>query len=179
MELNREQIVKALECCTRGRKSKDDRPCLECQYNECNLVGGTSERQTTGTCQGWLMKDALSLIKELKDEKNEVFEKGCENLTRLEEAYLKLESENLKLTEENERHKAEQHEQFDKWLKLEEATKRHHAELFEEAKIAVKEDTVRKMQERLKAKAKNNEWNGTICGVDIDQVAKEMLEGEK
>ena len=50
--LNAEQIKKALECCTRGRKSKEDRPCLDCPYNECNLVGGTSERQTTGTCQG-------------------------------------------------------------------------------------------------------------------------------
>jgi hypothetical protein len=63
MELNAEQIKKALECCTRGRKSKEDRPCLDCPYNECNIVGGTSERQVKGTCQGWLMKDALSLIK--------------------------------------------------------------------------------------------------------------------
>lgn len=63
--LNAEAVKKALECCTRGRKSKEDRPCLDCPYNECNLVGGTSERQIKGTCQGWLMKDALSLIKEL------------------------------------------------------------------------------------------------------------------
>lgn len=60
--LNAEQIIKALECCTRGIKSNEDRPCLECPYNECNLVGGTSERQIKGTCQGWLMKDALALI---------------------------------------------------------------------------------------------------------------------
>ena len=59
-----EQIVKALELCTRGRKSKEDIPCLKCPYNECNLVGGTSERQTSGTCQVWLMKDALSRIRE-------------------------------------------------------------------------------------------------------------------
>lgn len=62
--MEKEQIVKALECCTRGRKSKDDRPCFECPYNECNLVGGTGERQISGTCQGWLMKDTLSLIRE-------------------------------------------------------------------------------------------------------------------
>ena len=68
MELNKDQIIKALECCTRGRKSKEDIPCLECAYNECNIVGGTSERQTTGTCQGWLMKDALSLINQLTAE---------------------------------------------------------------------------------------------------------------
>ena len=76
MELKREQIIKALECCTRGRKSKEDRPCLDCPYNECNLVGGTSKRQITGTCQGWLMKDALLLIKELTDE-NEMLQKLC------------------------------------------------------------------------------------------------------
>lgn len=70
MELNKRQIIKALECCTRGRKNKEDRPCLECPYNECNIVGGTSERQTKGTCQGWLMKDALTLIKELTEGKN-------------------------------------------------------------------------------------------------------------
>ena len=68
MQLNAEQIKKALECFTRGRKSKEDMPCLECDYNECNIVGGTSERQTTGTCQGWLMKDALSLINQLTAE---------------------------------------------------------------------------------------------------------------
>ena len=33
--------------------------------------------------------------------------------------------------------------------------------------------------ERLKAKAKDNEWNGTICGEDIDQIAKEMVGGDK
>ncbi len=68
MELNQDQIIKALECCTRGRKSEEDRLCLDCPYNECNLVGGTSERQTKGTCQGWLMKDTLALIKELTEE---------------------------------------------------------------------------------------------------------------
>lgn len=84
MELNREQIIMALECCTRGRKSKDDRPCLECPYNECNLVGGTGERQTTGTCQGWLMKDALALIKELTEENEKlrtIIAKANENTT--------------------------------------------------------------------------------------------------
>jgi hypothetical protein len=78
MELNAEQIKKALECCTRGRK-QDDIPCFDCSYNECNVVGGTSERQITGTCQGWLMKDALALInsqeqriKELAEENERV-----------------------------------------------------------------------------------------------------------
>lgn len=68
MELNAEQINKGLDCCTRGRKSKDDYPCGDCPCNEYNLVGGTSERQINGTCQGWLMKDALALIKQLTEE---------------------------------------------------------------------------------------------------------------
>lgn len=68
MEINEKNIINGLDCCTRGRKDKNDRPCLDCLYNECNLVGGTSERQTKGTCQGWLMKDALALIKELIEE---------------------------------------------------------------------------------------------------------------
>ena len=77
---------------------------------------------------------------------------------------------------ENAKYEAENHAQFDKWLKLEEATKRHHSELFEEAKIAVKEETVRKMQEKLIKGA-----FCSACGIDyshhIIQIAKEMLEG--
>lgn len=81
MEINEKHIIKGLECCTRGRKSNEDRPCLECPYNECNLVGGTRERQTKGTCQGWLMKDALALI---NSQEQKIFElenrlKECEN----------------------------------------------------------------------------------------------------
>lgn len=109
-----EQIIKALECCTRGRKSKTDRPCLECPYNECNIVGGTSERQISGTCQGWLMKDALALIKQ-QDE--QIFQlenrlKECENgyagTLHIESCKLHDAEEKVKeLTEENERLKNE------------------------------------------------------------------------
>ena len=67
--MKREQIIKALECCTRGRKSNEDMPCLVCPYNECNIVGGTRERQITGTCQGRLIKDALALIEALSSHK--------------------------------------------------------------------------------------------------------------
>ena len=100
--MEREQIIKGLECCTRGRDSNGDIPCLECPYNECNIVGGTSERQTSGTCQGWLMKDALALIKQ-QDE--QIFQlenrlKECENgysqTLGIERARVK------ELTEENE-----------------------------------------------------------------------------
>lgn len=90
--MEKEQIIKALECCTRGRKSKEDIPCLECHYNECNLVGGTGERQISGTCQGWLMKDALSLIREQENRIEELtleyagFEAGAKAVARLIQA---------------------------------------------------------------------------------------------
>lgn len=76
--MEKETVIKALECCTRGRKSNEDIPCLECPYNECNIVGGTSERQTSGTCQGWLMKDSIALIEELTKE-NERLTGNCES----------------------------------------------------------------------------------------------------
>ena len=65
MEYNAEKVMMGLHSCSRGRKGKDDMPCLECPYEECNIVGGTSERQTKGTCQGWLMKDAIALLHDL------------------------------------------------------------------------------------------------------------------
>ena len=67
-ELNRDQIIKALECCTSGINHKGDIPCLDCPYDECNIVGGTSERQITGTCSSWLKKDTLSLNNDLTEE---------------------------------------------------------------------------------------------------------------
>lgn len=53
MELNREQIKKALECC----HSHSYRNCPKCPYNE----------DTEKTCFMRLMEDALSLIKELTE----------------------------------------------------------------------------------------------------------------
>lgn len=53
---------------------------------------------------------------------------------------------------------------------------------------AIKEDTVRNMRERLKAEAhrlndeffeRGNNWSSYRIGDWIDQIAKEMLEGEK
>lgn len=69
------------------------------------------------------------------------------------------------------------HIEFNKWLKLEEATKRHHAELFEEAKIAVKADTVREMCQQIKEYFPYDADSGLY--VVLDQIAKERLEGEK
>ena len=59
---SRSQTIKGLECCTMGIVN-GDYPCNDCPYNECNVVGGTHERQMTGSCQSWLRKDALTLVK--------------------------------------------------------------------------------------------------------------------
>lgn len=41
----------------------------------------------------------------------------------------------------------------------------------------IKLKAVTEFAERLKEKAEANEWNGTICGMDIDNLVKEMTEG--
>ena len=38
-----------------------------------------------------------------------------------------------------------------------------------------KKEAIKEFAERLKDKAKANEWNGTICGLDIDTLVKEMV----
>ena len=38
-----------------------------------------------------------------------------------------------------------------------------------------KSEAVKEFAERLKEKAKANEWNGTICGLDIDNLVEEMV----
>ena len=159
MKLNREQIIKALECCTRGRKSKDDYPCDSCPYNECNLVGGTGERQISGTCQGWLMKDALALIRELTEE-NERLRADKKELVN-ENAELKNQIQEADFTEE-------EIDFIDEYTRL-----------LNEGIRDAKANTVRKMQKRLH-KRKVSYGNITFRVVhidDIDQIAKEMLDG--
>lgn len=147
--LNAETVKKALECCARGRKSKDDRPCLDCAYNECNLVGGTSERQTTGTCQGWLMKDALALINSQEQ--------------RIKE-----------LTEENKKLKVEI--DFSKELRkeIEAEFLLMHCK-YGSALQTIRAKTVLKMYSMLREGRVSND---TVVIV-ANQVAKEMLEGDK
>lgn len=169
MELDREQTIKALECC-----EKEPKDCPSCPLT-----------RDYSPCSTTMAKNALSLINELTEE-NENLHATRTELTRVQE-------ENERLRAENAKYEAENHAEFNKWLKLEEATKRHHAELFEEAKIAVKEDTVRKMQERLRFEIVNKPCKftaekGTVDFLNglahrqfeilniVDQIAKEMLE---
>ena len=132
--MDREQIIKALECCGSDvyvcqqcpidEKIKDDCECGKLvTRNALALI--TSQEQRIGAQDMTISElrkrvekaehDAdryAQRIKELTEEKSKVFEKGAENLTRLEEAYLKLEAENLKLTEENARLRAETIEEY-------------------------------------------------------------------
>ena len=41
-----------------------------------------------------------------------------------------------------------------------------------------KSEAIKEFAERLKEKVNANEWNGTICGMDIDNLVKEMTEDE-
>ena len=85
MELNREQIIKAMECCTSG-------DCYPCPYG--NIGAGCGDRKD---------EDALALIKELTEELthketayNELYELTTEEIKDLY-------AERDRLTEENER----------------------------------------------------------------------------
>ena len=152
------------------------------------------------TCPEYI-KDALALInsqeqriKELTKERNKVSEKGAENLTRLEEAHLKLEAENLKLTEENERLRADKKELINEneELKnqLQEEISEEDIDLFDEfTKLLhegirnAKADTVRKYREKLYRELASlgvkDKFNKAFFLTKADQIAKEMLEGEK
>lgn len=146
MELNRDQIVKALECCS----SSD---CVSACESGCPYWGGAYDTCPCNDDPNFIVKKALSLIKELTEE-------------------------NERLRAENAKYEAENHAEFNKWLKLEEATKRHHAELFEDAKIAVKEETVREMQDRFNRVFGGMDATQVLLRRTFDQIAKEMLESK-
>ena len=65
MELNRDQIIKALECCIN---------------DECDKCG-----RTFGNCQANLMTDALALIKELTEENEKLARNLHQTNTNLHE----------------------------------------------------------------------------------------------
>lgn len=84
MELNREQIIKALECCKTPKLTK----CEGCPRDEEDAL-----------CMYRLSADALSLIKEL----TQANEQLSESYDHLEKTKDELLAERSRLTEENER----------------------------------------------------------------------------
>ena len=151
MELNKEQIIKALECCHTDKFS-----CIDCPFQYLNKF-----KECTN-----INKNAVALIKELAEEnerlrgENEQWRNDWErNQSQWEEAYGKLEQENI-----------EQDEAIIRALK-------EMGKIRQETKA----DTVRKMQERLdKRFCHDPAFLGVeqrlIMDV-IDQIAKEILEG--
>lgn len=181
MEINEKHTIKGLECCTRGRKSNEGRPCLECPYNECNLVGGTRERQIKGTCQGWLMKDALALFESL-----EVELKAMRSAANAYKIYI------VELTEETARleklcalREKDHNDTCDLLFKAEAENERLMREktalecIVSTARNQAKADTVRKMHERLQAYFGNYVLGYKIPLTEalkaVNQIAKEMI----
>jgi pyruvate formate-lyase activating enzyme-like uncharacterized protein len=122
-----------------------------------------------------MLVDAVAVITSQEQKIKELTEQrdGCElTIHECESDIKRLTEENERLRGENARYEAENHAEFNKWLKLEEATKQHHAELFKEAKIAVKADTVRKFAERLCEGRVSND--PVVIATNV--VKKEMLE---
>ena len=140
MEPNREQIIKALECCTLGG-------CHDCR-------GCPNGNHLLSVCKRIAMEDALSLIKELTEE-------------------------NERLREQNEKCQSVALKQEDTMQIIAQEKQAYYDEL-----QTIKADTVRKMQERLKASARTEcsitgHRYSVIAVEDLDRIANDMLEGEK
>ena len=138
--MEREQIIKALECC-----GADD----GCVGEECPYYANCQ------FCITRISKDALSLIKELTED-NEAQSETITSLLKTIEGVQGVKSE---------------YETFIGGLKSQ----------IDAIKAEARADTVRKIQERLKAnKVKRDGLSFKVVDFDtIDQIAKEMMEEVK
>ena len=93
MELNREQIIKALECC--GTGTSDD--CRECPFfNDENI--------STEDCMERLIRYALALIKELTEENERLSvasdkQKLWENVLKAEAQEVPIKAERIRVAD--------------------------------------------------------------------------------
>lgn len=197
-EFNREQIIKALECC--GHIECPGEPC---PYHPLNR------------CREQLRRDCYAFIKELTEERKDFeiralsaeneaakykdrwetsrkdFERVADENYNLHAYYTELTQKCASWTEENERLRAEKETleiyNADYKFKNKELMAfnrrwaKECADLQDECET-IKADTVRKMQERLMQEERIFEAYGTrwkiIYSSAIDQIAKEMLGGE-
>ena len=154
MELNREQIIKALML-----HSQMEMPCFrECPYGKLHYCGAE------------MAKDALALIKELTKKIDDLeyrLEVQGDNLGATSEWLNYAECKVEKLTEENERLRAEN----ESYAELEQGC---YVTGYKKIKAA----TVREFAERLKEKLVyfTDEFR-YFAYAEIDQIAKEMTEG--
>lgn len=123
MELNAEQIKKALKCCT---SPDGDDTCLLCPYGD------------VGLCTQLVMAHALALIKQLTEEKERLRAENAEQDKAIINALNRM------------------------------------GDIRREAKA----DTVREMQERIKTRCIKSGIYPAIVARAIDQIAKEMTEGD-
>lgn len=153
-ELNANEIMKALECCNKNNFSK----CTECPCGKVYQF-----------CSQELCLEALSLIKELTEE-NE----------RLTNNIVEQSAENMMLIGENKRLQKALNTDISIVRVSRGSGKTAHLREVGRIKVdAIRADTVRKMQERLKEHLEKPEfpWDSfTVAEEVIDQIAKEMLE---
>lgn len=149
MELNREQIIKALECCHTP---------LASDCNDCGYRGQSVENGEYIGCSNRLMADALSLIKELTEEKERLrAERDLRDVVVKD------------LTERN------------KYLQQTNEALGHFCidienELYRKHTLAV--DTVREFAERLKQVLRKDDRMNYYLRVTIEQLEKEFIGNE-
>ena len=155
MELNREQIIKALECCGSKHHSDEKYECKHCPLNGHSFA--------EGSCYDEVLHDyALSLINELTEE-NERLRKR--NIT-LEQKFVILEREEVPVLT----------------LAIGEhddpVGKPGECGLHKQCQA----DTVRKMQERMLREfaylGAKDKFNKAFFFEGIDRIVKEIIEGE-
>ena len=169
MELNREQIIMALECCgeyTHGTT------CNNCPYMLIELTDND-------ICSNRMSRDALSLIKELTEDVERLRKQCGEIIVECDERDAERLKQVAELTAENERLRADVAKEFT--CVFGKPHKVSDCPITDEIAKA-KADTVRKMQERLMQKilentVGNDSFAYFLKGY-IDQVTKEMEEGK-
>ena len=158
MELNREQIIKALECCTRSGKH-----CTECVY---------FYRAVDDICAPYMIEDALSLIKELTEE----VENYRNELGEVRFALAEANNDKKELTDENERLSV-----CNKILTANNADLEAELSLTYDLLEETKADTVRKYREQLHRAFAHSDskdkFNKGVFLTKADQIAEEMLGG--
>jgi septal ring factor EnvC (AmiA/AmiB activator) len=180
--LNAEQVKKALQ----GHIGVVDMRCEECPYNQDN---------GSEICIDLLITDALALINSQEQDKEKLGLLIDEILKEKRELF----EENKRLTEENERltrlanlRQRDLDNANDLLFKVEDEIERLKAQKYyihSDGRIemvptveSVRADTVRKMQERLKGRNEVycvNKADLKTMNFVVDQIAKEMLEGEE
>jgi hypothetical protein len=134
MELNREEIIKALECCIKAETWGDcaDSGCPACQKQGCYFYLRTAE-DNENTIYIEIFKDVLALIKELTKEN----ERLKERVSNQREELHKCNNTIRNITQSR-----------NTWKKQAEKVGKQLYETLNDKK-QVKADTVRKMQEKI------------------------------